>query len=73
MPVGRYEFQNVKGQYQLGAQYRLAGTTAVESGTFYGGDKKTRQLYAAGGGDHPAFSVEPNISFNWLDLPRRAS
>jgi hypothetical protein len=68
VPIGHYEFQNLKAQYELGAQYRLAGTTAFETGTFYGGTKRTLSFTGRMEITIP-FSIEPNVSFNWLDLP----
>jgi hypothetical protein len=69
VPVGTYEFGNTIAQYTLGAQHRLAGTATFESGTFYGGYKKTAGLTGRLEVTVP-FAIEPTISFNWLDLPQ---
>ena len=54
--------------YSLGQQHRLAGTATFETGTFYGGDKRTVSFRGRGMITIP-FAVEPTMSFNWIDLP----
>jgi len=68
IPLGTYDFYNVKGSYQLGGQHRLSGTTALEVGTFYGGDKKTVSFTGRADVTIP-LTIEPTISLNWIDLP----
>ena len=54
-----------------GQQHRLSGTTAVDVGGFYDGDKKTAS-FRGRFELTPQLGVEPNISLNWIDLPARA-
>ena len=68
LPVGRYEYDNVRSTYRLGQQHRLSGTVSVERGTFYNG---RRSAVAVSGGRvrlTPRFFVEPTTSLNWVDL-----
>ena len=68
IPVGGYAFQDVRASYRLGSQRRLTGGLRAQHGSFFSGDRTsvgfngrlepTRQL-----------SVEPGVSFNWIDLP----
>ena len=68
IPVGGYAFQDVRGSYQLGSQRWLAGGLRAQHGSFFTGDRTSvgfngrlelsRQL-----------SLEPGVSFNWIDLP----
>jgi hypothetical protein len=46
----------------------LSGTTALEVGTFYGGDKKTVSFTGRADVTIP-LTIEPTISLNWIDLP----
>ena len=46
-----------------------SGTATFETGTFYGGHKKTAGLSGRLEVTVP-FAIEPTISFNWLDLPQ---
>jgi uncharacterized protein DUF5916 len=67
IPAGGYQFHNFKVSYDAGAQHRLSGTTTFATGTFYDGEKKTAsfrgRMKVA-----PQLSLEPNLSFNWIDL-----
>lgn len=70
--VGSYSFANVRVAYGLGPQRRVRGSTSVDIGSFYDGDKKT----AAFQGRVEVTSqlgIEPNISVNWIDLPQGRS
>ena len=68
IPAGGYAFQDVRASYQLGFQRRLAGGLRAQHGSFFSGDRTSvgfngrlelsRQL-----------SLEPGLSFNWIDLP----
>jgi hypothetical protein len=69
IPIGGYSFDDFQLLFSGGAQRRLSGSTSVNIGNFYDGDKKTvgfkgrmemtQQL-----------SVEPNVSLNWINLPQ---
>jgi hypothetical protein len=68
IPAGGYQFDDVRSEYQFGAQRRLSGTVSVARGGFYGGDKSEagyRGLVVVS----PRLTLEPGITINWLDLP----
>ena len=75
IPIGGYDFWNASASVRFGQQRRLAGTVFAEHGAFYGGTKTT--LGFGGRGPFsgrfeltPQLSVEPGLSFNWIDLPQ---
>lgn len=70
LPVGGYDFSTAAVSYTLGAQRRLGGTTRVEHGTFYNGDKTT--LAFSGGRFEVTnqLQLQPGISLNWVRLPK---
>jgi hypothetical protein len=65
---GAYEFQDISTSYTLGPRRKVAGTLRVLRGSFYDGDQ-TSASYTGRIELNPKFSIEPNISFNWIDLP----
>ena len=65
---GEYEFQDISTSYTLGPRRKVAGTLRVLRGTFYDGEQ-TSASYTGRIELNPKFSIEPNISFNWIDLP----
>jgi hypothetical protein len=67
LPVGGYEFHDTVVSYFLGQQRKLSGTIAAARGTFYNGTK-TEARYQGRVELGPRLSVEPRISFNWIDL-----
>lgn len=67
--AGGHGFSNAAAFYTAGQQHRLSGTGTLEAGGFFGGRRRT----AAFNGRievTPRLGVEPNISLNWIDLPR---
>ncbi len=68
LPVGEYDFQNVKLSYTLGAQHRLPSTISYQRGGFWSGDRDALsfdgRIQAAS-----KFSFEPRIGLNWVRLP----
>jgi hypothetical protein len=71
IPVGSYAFDNASASYVAGAQRRLSGTTTLEIGSFYDGDKKTAS-FRGRMEITPQLGIEPNLSLNWIDLPQGA-
>lgn len=69
IPVGSYTFQNLRLFYTPAPQHRVSGTFSAETGSFYSGTKNATgfrgRLELT-----PRFAVEPNLSFNWIDLPQ---
>jgi hypothetical protein len=68
IPPGSYGFDNVEVSYSLGAQHRVSGTTSVEYGSFYEGDK-TGASFRGRVEITPQLSVEPTANISWVDLP----
>jgi hypothetical protein len=68
IPVGGYAFDNRQVSYTFGQQRKLSGNVLAEYGRFYSGHRAA--LTASGGRAEitPQLSVEPNVSFNWVDL-----
>jgi hypothetical protein len=68
IPAGGYGFDNMKATYTAGQQHRVSGSSSLEVGGFYGGDKKT-VAFTGRVNVTLQLGVEPTISFNWGDLP----
>ena len=75
VPVGGYSFDDVEVGYQLGQQNRVAGRLSLQHGGFFGGTK-TSLNFGLGSGFFGTrleltsqLSIEPSLSFNWIDLP----
>jgi hypothetical protein len=68
LPVGGYDFASVGGGFTFGPQRRLSGNVSFESGTFYSGHKTTISVSNGRVNFSPQFSIEPNLSVNWVDL-----
>ncbi|MGE0706259.1 MAG: hypothetical protein AB7P22_20240, partial [Vicinamibacterales bacterium] len=68
IPTGGYSFENTRLQYVAGQTHRISGTGTFEVGHFYSGDKKTAEFNGRVE-ITPQLGIEPNISFNWIDLP----
>ena len=70
IPLGRYRFQNVNAQYEFGTQRRISGELSYEAGGFFGGTKHTVGFSDGRVEPVPNLLVEPNISFNWINVPQ---
>ena len=69
IPVGGYSFADAQLSYSIGQQRRINGTVAVKRGAFFDGDLTTVQLSQGRVAVLPQMSVEPTVSFNWIDTP----
>ena len=68
-PIGGYGFRDVEATYSLGAQHRVVGRLTARIGEYFNGDIKTVG-YSQGRVElTQQFSLEPSISFNWIDTP----
>jgi len=68
--AGDYTFTQFKGNYNFGPRHRLTGELGTSLGSFYDGTIK--ELYYRGRVELTrVLSLEPNTSFNWIDLPGR--
>ena len=69
IPVGGYGFADVQVAYGVGQQRRVNGQVAVRRGAYFGGDLTTVELTQGRVAVLPQMSVEPSVSFNWIDTP----
>jgi hypothetical protein len=68
VPVGGYNYDNLKVAYTLARQHVVAGGVTVERGSFYSGHK-TGVSFTRGRVElTPRLSAEPSVSINRVDL-----
>ena len=70
LPPGRYSFRDATVGVSFGTQRDYSGNFSVQHGEFYSGDKTTIALRGARINVSPQLSLEPTLSFNWVDLPQ---
>ena len=70
IPAGRYSFYDVRLGYSLGPQRPYSGNLSLRLGDYYGGTLTSAGLSRGRIEVTPQISVEPSISFNWIDLPQ---
>jgi hypothetical protein len=68
LPVGSYNYSNVKTGFNFGPQRKVAANLSAEYGTFYSGHKTGLGVSRGRVNLTPQFSVEPTYSINWVDL-----
>ena len=70
IPVGGYSFVSTRVVYGLGQQRVISGGLTFDGGQFYDGNR-TGVGYTFGRiGLSPQLTVEPSLSFNWINLPQ---
>ena len=69
VPAGGYVADNLRVQWTLGEQRRIAGTWNFEQGPFYGGDRTAIGYSAARITVTPQIAVEPGFSVDRVTLP----
>jgi TolB-like protein len=69
IPVGGYSFADAGISYSIGQQRRINGTVTVRRGAYFDGDLSTVELSQGRIAVLPQMSVEPTVSFNWVDTP----
>ena len=69
VPTGGYRFTTSRVGYTLGQQRRISGAALFERGDFYGGTRSALTLSRSRVNVTSAFSVEPSLTLNWLDVP----
>jgi hypothetical protein len=69
IPDGAYDFWTARAGYTFGQQRPISGALALEHGAFYGGRRTALALSRSRVNVTPRFSLEPNVSVNWLSLP----
>ncbi len=70
IPVGGYSFQNVFLGYRLRPQRKISGVLQYERGSFFGGERSAVNYFIGRVEITPQISLEPSVSFNWIDLPQ---
>lgn len=69
IPVGGYAFNDVQVSYNFGLQRKYSGRLSFQTGDFYSGTRNSVGFSQGRVEILPQFSMEPSISFNWVDLP----
>jgi hypothetical protein len=67
IPIGPYDFNQIRTTYELGPQRRVSGRVSASYGGFYSGER-TEVSYSGRVEVTPQFSIEPFVSLNWIDL-----
>ena len=70
IPSGRYDFSDVQASFNFGPQRFYSGSLSVRRGKFFDGDRTSVGFNRARVEILRQLSVEPNLSFNWVDLPQ---
>ncbi len=68
IPVGRYRFDRLRAGMFFSGHRRLSGWVGIEGGSFFGGTR-TELTFRDRVEITPQFSLEPNVTINWIDLP----
>ena len=69
VPVGGYDFRDVRLTYRLGPGRPLTGRVEVASGGYFGGRLTSVDLSRGRVDLSSRVSIEPSLSLNWIDLP----
>ena len=69
IPVGGYGFADVQVSYAVGQQRRINGQVAMRRGDYFNGELTTVELSQGRIAVLPQMSVEPTVSFNWIETP----
>ena len=72
IPIGGYDFANVRAGFTFGTQRAVSGGVSAEHGTFFSGHKTVLTVSQGLVELSPRFSVEPTVSLNWVDLAQGA-
>ena len=67
---GGYSFRDVQASYFLGTLRPISGRVSLRRGSYYEGDITSVGLSQGRLALTPQLSVEPSLSFNWIDLPQ---
>ena len=67
LPLGEYRFQFMRYRYRIGPQRRVSGSVDFQHGGFFSGNR-TEIGYRGRVEVTRKLSVEPSLSFNWVDL-----
>ena len=72
IPIGGYDFANVRTGFTFGTQRAVSGGVSAEHGTFFSGHKTALTVSRGLVELSPQFSIEPTVSINWVDLAQGA-
>jgi len=72
IPVGGYEFNDLRMNYSLGPRRLLTGRVELAFGGYFDGEITSVNLGRGRLDLSAALSVEPTVSFNWITLPSGA-
>src|SRR5690606_16012091 len=67
---GVYPYRDYETSFTFGLQRRVSGTASFSRGTFFTGDRMSVGLTRGRIEVLPQLSLEPSVSFNWIDLPQ---
>ena len=70
VPVGGYAFNDVELSYRLGEQRRVNGGVTLQRGGYFNGDITTLAFQRGRIAVLSQMSVEPSVSFSWIDTPQ---
>ena len=69
IPVGGYDFTDLRMSYGFGPQRRYSGRVALTTGGYFHGDLTSLDFSRGRVEVVPQLSIEPSVSLNWIDLP----
>ena len=69
IPIGGYSFTDARVVYALGQQRGVSGGLTFDRGQFFGGEWTSVGYFRGRVNLSPQLSVEPSLSFNWIELP----
>ena len=69
IPVGGYDFSDVRMSYAIGPQRLLTGRVELATGGYFNGSITSVDLRRGRVDLSAELSVEPSVSLNWIDLP----
>ena len=72
IPEGGYRFADAQAAFAIGQQRRINGQVSVRWGRYFDGELTTVELTQGRIAVLPQMSVEPTVSFNWIDTPHGA-
>jgi hypothetical protein len=67
LPVGSYQFSDVRYRYRLGPHRKVSGDLSFQIGTFYSGER-IEVAYRGRVELQTRLSLEPGVELNWVDL-----
>jgi hypothetical protein len=70
IPAGEYSFPDLRVSYTMGPQRPYSGNFSVRRGKFYEGNLTSVGLGRGRIEVSNQLSLEPSVSFNWIDLPQ---